>query len=558
MPNAIKKLLTLCHIRPWLIVLMAALGILSGILNAGMLTAVAAALNNPAHGGARAGALFACAFVLFMVVQRYSLRRLAFLTEHIISTLRQQLLCGVHQSVLVHNEGLDPHLVRTLLLRDAAALAAALPTFIGLLSSLATVVCGTAYLFWLSPIAAALVCGVVAVSVQAYRSLMGATGAQMKAAYASSDRLFGFADDLLRGYKELKLDANWAEQFMRDDLLASVTESARLNGALAARQQEISLIGVGAFYLLTGALTFFVLAYAAVDHGVMASAIMVVLFLQAHIQGVVLRLPALNEARHSAHRIETVLHAGAEQREAGSAGAVPSPDWRSIRLAEVGFRYGAAEAGRAFQLRHISVEITRGSTVFLVGANGSGKTTLAKILLGLYRPTEGTVMLDGSDVHGDALPGYRALFGAVFSDAHLFRRHVGAYTEAARQRLDAILRDMQLSLALTADARIDVKPFSQGQKKRLASAFAVLSEKPVFLFDEWTADQDPEFRHYFYHHYLPLLKTEGKTLIIITHDDRYFELADQVITLEAGQIASIRRPGHAVAAAAPARNAVCS
>ena len=58
----------------------------------------------------------------------------------------------------------------------------------------------------------------------------------------------------------------------------------------------------------------------------------------------------------------------------------------------------------------------------------------------------------------------------------------------------------------------------------------------MLLLDEWAADQDPQFRLFFYDHILPELRARGKTLILITHDDRYFERADQVLKIENGQI----------------------
>ena len=61
-----------------------------------------------------------------------------------------------------------------------------------------------------------------------------------------------------------------------------------------------------------------------------------------------------------------------------------------------------------------------------------------------------------------------------------------------------------------------------------------LDDKPFVLLDEWAAEQDPEFRRYFYDELLPRLKKQGKGVIVITHDDRYFEQADKMIKLERG------------------------
>jgi putative ATP-binding cassette transporter len=65
---------------------------------------------------------------------------------------------------------------------------------------------------------------------------------------------------------------------------------------------------------------------------------------------------------------------------------------------------------------------------------------------------------------------------------------------------------------------------------------AYLEDRPVYLFDEWAADQDPLFKEMFYREFLPELKSRGKTVIVITHDDRYFPVADRIIKLENGQV----------------------
>ncbi len=79
------------------------------------------------------------------------------------------------------------------------------------------------------------------------------------------------------------------------------------------------------------------------------------------------------------------------------------------------------------------------------------------------------------------------------------------------------------------------------QRKRLALVTACLEGRPIYLFDEWAADQDPLFRKVFYWHLLPELKRRGKTVVAVTHDDRYFAAADQVIKLEEGKVVQTLR-----------------
>jgi len=77
---------------------------------------------------------------------------------------------------------------------------------------------------------------------------------------------------------------------------------------------------------------------------------------------------------------------------------------------------------------------------------------------------------------------------------------------------------------------------SQGQRKRLALLTAYLEDRSIYLFDEWAADQDPTFKQIFYHALLPELKARGKTVIVISHDDRYYDVADRLIKLEDGKL----------------------
>lgn len=85
---------------------------------------------------------------------------------------------------------------------------------------------------------------------------------------------------------------------------------------------------------------------------------------------------------------------------------------------------------------------------------------------------------------------------------------------------------------------------STGQRKRLALMNAWLEERPVLVFDEWAADQDPTFRHIFYTELLPDLKRIGKTIIVISHDDRYFGIADHLVRLREGKIVASEEKPH--------------
>lgn len=96
---------------------------------------------------------------------------------------------------------------------------------------------------------------------------------------------------------------------------------------------------------------------------------------------------------------------------------------------------------------------------------------------------------------------------------------------------------MQLSHKVKIEqGRLSTIDLSQGQRKRLALLTAYLEERPIYVFDEWAADQDPYFKNIFYLELLPQLKARNKTVFVISHDDRYYDIADRLIKLDEGQV----------------------
>jgi putative pyoverdin transport system ATP-binding/permease protein len=190
-----------------------------------------------------------------------------------------------------------------------------------------------------------------------------------------------------------------------------------------------------------------------------------------------------------------------------------------------------------FALGPVDLAFSPGELVFLIGGNGSGKTTLAKVIVGLYAPENGHILLDGVEVDEARRDRYRQLFSVVFSDFYLFDSLLGIRLERLDQAAQALLEALQLSHKVTIDQGVfSTLDLSQGQRKRLALLVAYLEDRPFYLFDEWAADQDPLFKDVFYRRLLPALKAKGKTVVVITHDDRYFHLADRLIKLESGQV----------------------
>jgi putative ATP-binding cassette transporter len=216
----------------------------------------------------------------------------------------------------------------------------------------------------------------------------------------------------------------------------------------------------------------------------------------------------------------------------------PIHRWKRIELRGVTHKYHREGEDRGFQLGPIDMELRLGEIVFVVGGNGSGKTTLIKLFTGLYVPEQGEIHLDDQLIDADNRESYRQLFSAVFDNAVLFDRLMGLDAADLDGRAREYLRELEL------DHVVDVKKgvfstteLSRGQRKRLALLTAYLEDRAIYIFDEWAADQDPVFKRLFYRKLLYDLRNSGKTVLAITHDDRYFDAADRVIKLEDGQVA---------------------
>jgi putative ATP-binding cassette transporter len=231
-----------------------------------------------------------------------------------------------------------------------------------------------------------------------------------------------------------------------------------------------------------------------------------------------------------------------------SAPPAMARDFRELVLADVVFRY-AAPAGdeRGFGIGPVSLRLAAGEVVFLVGGNGSGKTTLAKVLCGLYAPAAGSLSVNGRPVAATGRDDYRQLFAAVFSDDALFNHAIGAPPDSA-PRMRELLRLIQLDhkVSVYEGSRFSTIDLSQGQKRRLLLLVALLEDKPVFLFDEWAADQDPYFRKLFYEEFLPDLRARGRAVLVISHDDRYYRCADRILKIEAGLLVAYDAAGAAI------------
>jgi putative ATP-binding cassette transporter len=355
----------------------------------------------------------------------------------------------------------------------------------------------------------------------------------------TNDALLKQLKAMTEGSKELKIHRNRRAAFLAK-LFAPTTEDLQRNNVIT----NSIFNGVNSWaqtlvFVLMGMIVFVPYAWIKLEPLQLTSYILILLFMIGPLLVVMSSIPSFTRAKVSFAKLaELDLSLDKFPAEAEADHESATTRWQNLTLSQVKHSY-IGEGDNNFVLGPIDLNLRAGELVFLTGGNGSGKTTLAKILTGLYVPETGALSFNEQTITDTNRDGFRQHFSTVFSDAFIFETLLGL----DQPELDKDARDLLAQFQI--DHKVQVKDgtlstitLSQGQRKRLALLTAYLEDRPIYVFDEWAADQDPQFREIFYYQLLPELTAKGKTVIVISHDDRYYHVADRIITLDYGKIAS--------------------
>ncbi|HCU64818.1 MAG TPA: cyclic peptide export ABC transporter [Rheinheimera sp.] len=345
---------------------------------------------------------------------------------------------------------------------------------------------------------------------------------------------------LIYGQKELKLDAGKRQKFMQDILLKyeyQLAASEKLG--LTMTSAAVALGDLMSFFVI-GAVVFIFANYHAIDAQTMAGAIMALLYISGPVGMILNSVPSLSVARVSHRKVLSLLDSLPPEASWQLTG--PVREWQHLVFTEMTYHYPASGGDPGFKVGPLNFSINKAEILFIVGGNGSGKSTISKLITQHYLPASGGILLDGVPSDNRNIAALRSQTFAIFSDFYLFEQLLIELNPA----LEAKARTLLIKLRLADKVRIDAGRFSttalsDGQRKRLALLVALLEDKALYLFDEWAADQDPEFRNIFYTYFLPELRQQNKAVVVISHDEKYFPIADRVMYVEAGTVKHITR-----------------
>ena len=471
---------------------------------------------------------------ILSVVASYAV---SLLTQRIIHKLRVDLSHKILDASFATVEENQSRLL-PILTEDIKTIAYSIDRLPGVTTGLATVLGILGYMVWYSP-KLSLATLVIFVSVFLFTQItLPYVRKYAGVARDYLDQIYVLFEGLVFGIKELTLNREFKKSYMEEQIIPA----SKLQNKYYLKENVIAAITNRStdMILLLGMAVLIIIIYNTgfVTLEFFGEYLTLVLFTLAPLSTAAGFLSSLKRIEVSLDHIEQVgiTMEDSTLKEESTEKAEWKKEEPLLEMKGIEHTYYHSEAHENFTMGPVDLAINSGEMLFLIGGNGSGKTTLAKILLGLYEPEKGTINYKGVPITGKLLSYYRSRFSAIFADSYVFDKLLHIEESKVKERGQELIEMLELTKKVSIEnGAFSTKKLSDGQKKRLLLIISILEDKEIYLFDEWAANQDPYFKEVFYLKILPYLRERGKTLIVITHDDRYFDEADRIVKLRDGK-----------------------
>lgn len=481
---------------------------------------------------------FVYGIVLYVYGQKIIREKVIYFTNNIVYSKRMEIINKLLDTNYSTFEQIESGRIESTLNNDTESISGFINLLISAVTSAITLLCCFIYLATISVYALLLSITIILLIASIYYVVGRYANRLGEQSRSLQSVFFKYIRDLIGGIKELNLNSNKKNQFRIDmDESCKNYKIKRSKAALAFA--DMFVVGELLFTLAIGSVAFifpYVLKNLSTTN--LTSYVFVLLYMTGPVNAILNTIPNVVQMRISLKRINglisgiTISKDKAEDDKNDEVSCDVAGKQISLKLKDVEYEYNNPD-GQSFKLGPINYEFNSGEIVFITGGNGSGKSTLGKVLTGLYAPTKGVISLNNCTSSKVIIESY----ATIFADFYLFDKLYGVDYKNKEAEIQRYLEKLQINTKVQVkDGRFSTTKLSTGQKKRLALLVSYLEDRPIYLFDEWAADQDPEFRGFFYKTLLPELKAKGKCVIAVTHDDRYFNLADRVIKIEFGKI----------------------
>jgi putative pyoverdin transport system ATP-binding/permease protein len=519
---------------------------LGGISTASILASINAGIqhvNNGQKPGLWAASLFLVALFLFLKTQAFVTITATAEIEGIIHNLRLRLMDQIRRSELIELEKIGRSRIVSAVTGDTAVLTQASNMLAFTLQGAVLILFVSVYVAYLSFTAFALTVVIVGGAGTIFHMKNRRLSAQKSESAAWERRLFDRLIDFLDGFKEVRLNSARSNDLYED---ASDVSRVAANIKIRTQAETFKMIVNSqiSMYVLLGAVVFVAPNLSdSLGGASISKATTALLFVVGACFGLVQSIPVILNANAAADRIDQLEKSLTAAALAAPRDIALPKRFDSIEMHDIVFRYVDRFSDVGFKIGPLDFTLRSGELVFITGGNGSGKSTFLRVLAGLYPPDSGEVTLDGLRVTQDNRDAYRGLMSAIFFDYHLFQRLYGIL-DPDPSEITRLLQLFRLEDKTgVAHGEFRTLELSGGQRRRLALIVSLLEKRPILLLDEWTAEQDPEFRRKFYDELLPEMMRAGATVVVITHDDRYLDelnLPARRIRMDEGRIVEER------------------
>ncbi len=515
---------------------LALMAVISGIANGLLIAIVNHAVKSVVEGEdlTQYFAAYMIAFVLFLYTQWYAFDRAIILIEKAIYNIRNRLSQKVKHVELAFIEKMGADSLYLRLTQNDTFISQAIPQITAAAQMFILMIFSFLYLAYISPLTFFIMIMTIVMGVFFFQSQTGLIRKSLQNAKGKEARYFRSIADMINGFKEIKINNDKANAILQN--ISEVSLEAKTMKIEAGRK-EARMWGFGRVFVYA-LLPIFVFIIPTLRQEPAADVFRItsiMLFIIGPITILVNMVPIMNRVNLV---IQELANLEAEMDQASTPDEImddaADKDFQHIRLKALEFGYPGSTA--SFSAGPFTETISKGELLFIVGGNGSGKSTFLKMLTGLYYSESGTIHVDDWSITKTDYPAYRSLFSVVFTDFHLFEKLYGIQ-DLSESHVNVWLKKMHMQHKVKyQDGAFSSISLSTGQRKRLAFIAAMLEEKPILVIDEFAADQDPQFRQYFYETLLPEIKASGKTVIAVTHDDHYFHVADRILKMEEGRL----------------------
>jgi cyclic peptide transporter len=544
--NSIMELLKILQKRSrWFYSALVLLSVVSGLLNISILTFVntyVTGLSNnlfPEPAWIFFFSLIILAFFISLGFQRYMIR----LTNDILFEFEVSILQKLRNCSYEGFEKVGFEKVLTAI-SDTKRLATLPANFMSMVFSVTVIVFSFVYLFVISPPGALLVTLIVLSAVTLYLIRNTQIQKELNRLRDIQDDYYSHLNDLLLGFKEVKMSDVRNDNLFQKFLFRNRFESKTISISSSVKYLTNELIGNYGWYAILGIIMYFVPQLFRIPKTELTSFVITILYIMGPLAALVTLIPSLTNIKIAFERLnhfDSIINTNLdrEDNQVTQSGVEDTfASFEEISFDEVHYQYYDQNHKPTFYLGPVNLSIARGELIYVVGGNGSGKSTFVKVLTGLYTPTSGKILFNGRPICANDLVHYRNNLSVVFADNYLLSENYDEF-DLGGAEFKSLLDRMKMRNVAKVDPRRNIvnRNLSKGQLKRLSMIYALLENHSILILDEWAAEQDPDFRDFFYKEFLPVLRDAGKTIILITHDDAYYPCADRVIRFDLGKVA---------------------